>query len=398
MLQRIERVDWLIGFAFLSFIAAAPAAETTGPWKLDELKQPFEATWGEDKEGVREVYYPGEPFEGHSTRVFAYYARPQEGDGPFPGMLLIHGGGGKAFAEWARQWAQRGYAALAMDLGGHGPDGERLADAGPEQDDRTKFRSFSDEEASQMWSYHAVAAVVRGASLLEAQEEVDSDRIGATGIDWGGYLVCIVAGLDDRLKAAVPVYGCGFLSDDSVWTPTFERMPADLRERWVTNFDPSNYLPSVRCPMLFINGTNDFAYPLGSCQKSYQLVPGPIDLCLRVRMPHSHPDGWASVETGIFVDGLLNDGRPLAAIEPAQIHGSRAVARFKTSVPIHRSEAHFAVADGPWGKRGWQSVSAVHTRDTVSAELPTVRPLAYYLSITDERGALVSTPLAVLED
>jgi len=28
-----------------------------------------------------------------------------------------------------------------------------------------------------------------------------------TGISWGGYLTCIVAGIDDRLKAAVPVYG-----------------------------------------------------------------------------------------------------------------------------------------------------------------------------------------------
>ena len=46
---------------------------------------------------------------------------------------------------------------------------------------------------------------------------MDRRRIGITGISWGGYLTCIVAGLDDRLKVAVPVYGCGFLGDDSVW-------------------------------------------------------------------------------------------------------------------------------------------------------------------------------------
>ncbi len=30
------------------------------------------------------------------------------------------------------------------------------------------------------------------------------------GDQLGGYLTCIVAGLDHRLKVAVPVYGCGF--------------------------------------------------------------------------------------------------------------------------------------------------------------------------------------------
>ena len=69
----------------------------------------------------------------------------------------------------------------------------------------------------RLWTYHAVAAVIRGHSLLLAQKEVDPQRIGLTGISWGGYLTCIVAGLDDRLKVAVPVYGCGFLHENSCW-------------------------------------------------------------------------------------------------------------------------------------------------------------------------------------
>ena len=32
------------------------------------------------------------------------------------------------------------------------------------------------------------------------------------------------------------------------------------------------YLAGVRCPILFLNGSNDFAYPLDSYQASYQLV------------------------------------------------------------------------------------------------------------------------------
>jgi dienelactone hydrolase len=394
----IKHAAWLTELAILTFAVPAEAAGESGPWNVDKLKPTPEATWGETKEDVQEVFYAGEPFEEHPTRVFAYYARPKEGEGPFPAMLLVHGGGGKAFPEWARLWAERGYAALAMDLAGRGPDGERLADGGPDQDDQTKFRSFTDDEVDQTWAYHAVAAAIRGGSLLASREEVDADRIGITGISWGGYLTCIVAGLDDRLKVAVPVYGCGYLAEDSVWKPTFDRMPADERKRWVDNFDPSNYLSGVRCPVLFVNGTNDYSYPLDSWQKSYALVPGRVDLCLKVRMPHSHPDGWSPAEIGIYVDSILKNGRPLPSIERAECRGNRAVARFTSTVPVERAEAHFAVASGPWNKRGWQSVSAVRTDDAISAELPTARPLVYYLSVTDKRGAQVSTPHEVLEE
>jgi hypothetical protein len=53
--------------------------------------------WGKDLGTAREVYYPGEPYRGKPTRVFAYYAKPTTGTGPFPAVLLVHGGGGKAF-------------------------------------------------------------------------------------------------------------------------------------------------------------------------------------------------------------------------------------------------------------------------------------------------------------
>jgi dienelactone hydrolase len=38
----------------------------------------------------------------------------------FPGIVLVHGGGGAAFAKWAELWAKRGYAGIAMDLAGCG--------------------------------------------------------------------------------------------------------------------------------------------------------------------------------------------------------------------------------------------------------------------------------------
>jgi dienelactone hydrolase len=45
-----------------------------------------------------------------------------------------------------------------------------------------------------------MAAALAGHSLLAAQPGVDARRIGATGISWGGVTVCILAGVDVRLK------------------------------------------------------------------------------------------------------------------------------------------------------------------------------------------------------
>ena len=157
----------------------------TGPWDVPALlATPPKATWGEAVRLVpREVYYEGEPFDGKPTRIYAYYARPESGDGPFPAMLLLHGGGGKAFREWAELWARRRIA-LAMDLHGQGP-GHTDPRRRRQQRRPGKFGTFSDAEARRMWTYQAVAAVLRGHALLASRKEVDRDRIGVTGISSG---------------------------------------------------------------------------------------------------------------------------------------------------------------------------------------------------------------------
>lgn len=387
----------LIAALVLTSTATCFAAEArhTGPWKMDELKQTPAAEFGAKAGLVQEVYYENVPYKGDPTKVFAYYAVPS-GEGPFPAMLCVHGGGGKAFREWADLWAKRGYVALAMDLAGKGADGMRHADSGPDQTDVDKFGDFTLDTIGDMWTYHAVAAVVRGHSLLASRPEVDKGRIGITGISWGGYLTCIVAGIDDRLKCAVPVYGCGFLGDNSAWVERLGKMTAAQSKLWLDEFDPSKYVGGATCPMLFVNGTNDFAYPLDSYQKTYGLPQGPVTLCVRVRMPHGHPPGWAPTEIGTFVDSILKDDKPLAKVAAPTVVEGNASATFTSRTPVENGELHYAVATGPWQRREWKSVPAVVERGKVRALLPAARPLVYFLSITDDRGAYVSSPHAEL--
>jgi dienelactone hydrolase len=347
--------------------------------------------------GLNAIRYASEPYRGRDSWVFAYYARPKKGDGPFPAMLLVHGGGGKAFAEWAKLWADRGYVALAMDLAGNGPDGKPLKDGGPSQDDGTKFRPFEPGEVKDTWPYQAVAAVLRGHAFLANQKEfVDKDRIGITGISWGGYLTCIVAGIDDQLKVAVPVYGCGFLADNSAWSAAgiFDRLEPEVRERWIANFDPSKYLPGTSCPILFVNGTNDFAYPLDSYQKSYNLVKSPRTLCVTVNMPHGHGVGWAPQEIGAFVDSVLKNEPPLASVSPLVVSSENVSATYDSASPLAKAELHYSTDTGPWKDRSWKTIAAHINRGakTITAELPATRPLVGFVTAVDERGLTVSTP------
>lgn len=365
-------------------------ADNKSPWDVNELqKKDAKPVWGAVSGLVREVKYSGESLAGKPTSVFGYYGKPAMGEGPFPAVLLVHGGGGKAFAAWAEHWAKRGYCALAMDLGGNGPSG-RLPDGGPDQSDDTKFKDFNDATLRDMWTYHAVADVVIGHNLLRSLPEVDKNRIGVTGISWGGYLTCIVAGIDHRLKAAVPVYGCGFLQENSVWKDTrLDPKTPDSRSRWISNFDPSSHLSGVKCPILFLNGTNDFAYPMDSYQKCFDLVEGAKVLSVRVRLPHGHI--WTFGEVDAFIDSQLRGGEALPVLGAVVRKDQNLSANVSPASKIRSVQLHYAVANGPWQKREWKTVSGGQKDGTVFARIPTERPLVCELSVIDNRGLEVTT-------
>ncbi|MFW6161356.1 MAG: alpha/beta hydrolase family protein [Planctomycetota bacterium] len=275
--------------------------------------------------------------------------------------------------------------------GGRGPDGKRLPDGMPDQGHHQKFLDIA-QGVKQAWPYHAVAAVVRGHSLLRAQPEVDPERVGLTGISWGGYLTCMVAGLDDRFRLAVPVYGCGFLAENSAWLPLFKnKLSPQHRKLWVATFAPSVYLPQAAMPMLWVNGTNDHFYPLDSYQRSYRLPRGPRTLCITVRMPHGHQAGWRPVEIGLFADHYLRDGKPLATLGPMQVKGDTVTATFDAAVPIAKAGLHYTTDTGVWEHRKWRTQPAGLDGRTIRAALPTARPLVFFLTLTDRRGATVST-------
>lgn len=388
----------------LVFGLLAVAALTAGqknPWSELDLKTPpvtFEAPH-QDEPGVKSLWFAGPPYKRQATRIFAYYGEPSgPANGKVPAMVLIHGGGGTAFAEWVRMWNARGYAAIAMDTTGAVPAkslGEKTL-WNPERK-RTEFSGPAgwgdfanvDLAPEDQWSYHAVAAVILAHSLLRSMPAVDANRIGVTGISWGGYLTSIVAGLDSRFRFAAPVYGCGFLGEDSAWLKDFAKLGPVRAERWLSLWDPSKYIRGARMPMLWVNGTNDFAYPLPSWRKSYRLAKGPRALALRVRMPHGHPPGAKPEEILLFADSVLRNGpRPVHVRKQGFDNGSAWV-RFEAAQPIVKAELAFTLDTGKWQERKWEVIPAQVTGKKAAAPLPPGAKV-FYLNLYDAEGRIVS--------
>lgn len=385
-------------------IRRARSLPASTPWDLAELSIAPDFEWAEadaaaKKHDVRALYYHSEPYRGVRTRAFAYYATPRKGSPKaapgerLPAIVLVHGGGGTAFPHWARMWADRGYAAIAMDLGGDGPGKKKMPDGGPGQSDDVKY-GMMDRPVTDQWTYHAVANVIRAHSLVRSFPEVDPERTAITGISWGGYLTCIVAGLDDRFKAAVPVYGCGFLHDNSAWVARYEKMSPAHRSKWIELWDPSSYVGSASIPMLFANGGKDFAYPPDSHARTYALVRSPKNLHFVPDFRHGHFFGRPKA-LEVFIEHHVKGGPPLARITSVKAGRDGVTAEVEARTKLVAAELHYTLDKLPGNPRArkWLKLPATIAPGRATSPEPPDGATVWFLTVRDERNTTVSSEL-----
>ncbi len=401
LLARVALALVALHFCTPTFAAepeSTTAEKTSSPWdfkKLSESPKIFEAPQVEGA-GVRGIFYEGPAYKGKPTKVFAWYGVPADTKGKkVPAVVLVHGGGGSAFIHWVKMWNERGYAAIAMDTCGCLPGSDkgggvtrpRHADGGP-----PGWGGFDqiDEPVEDQWTYHAVADVILAHSLIRSFAEVDADRTALTGISWGGYLTCIVSGIDSRFVCAVPVYGCGYLGENSAWLPNFEKMEKEKADKWLKLWDPSVYVKNAKMPLLWCDGTNDFAYPLDSLQKTYRLPSAERTLSIGVRMAHSHEAGQKPVSIHAYIDSFLNGGKPLIKITEQGVTANDHWAKFQSATPVEKAEFNYTVESSKWQSRKWETVPAKLDGNKAIGEIP-ADATVFYLNIFDNRGTFVST-------
>ena len=389
--------------AAVAMSAAAAFNDRCPPWDLERLsKPPATRAWPKEFDGgATPIMLEGEPYKGRPTWCFAYYGVPEWATevNKAPAIVLVHGGLGTAYPEWVRMWVRRGYAAICVDTCGAFPmrteDGEWMAN--PEGGPRGWGRiECAEEPLRDQWVYHAVADVIRSHSFLRSLPNVDARNVGVTGVSWGGFLTCILAAVDPRFAYAVPVYGCGFNYERPQWIEKYDPV---LLKKWAALWDASIYLPEAKCPMLWVDGTNDFAFSLDRVCRSAALASKvPHVFSTHLRMVHAHGEpGEGPREILAFADYFARGGKDVVRVEKSLREGNRITAAFEANGrKVVRAELLWTAdgADLKWDQRLWE-VRAIPDFDSSFGSVSVVLPdnaLAWVLNLITDEGLVFSTP------
>jgi dipeptidyl aminopeptidase/acylaminoacyl peptidase len=198
-------------------------------------------------------------FDGESIPVFLF--RP-EGDGPFPVVVMVHGGPEAQWRPWfhtsfaplTQHLLARGYAVAAPNVRGSTGYGKRFEHL---DDVRLRLDSVRDLASLHEW--------------LAAQPGIDGSRAVLYGRSYGGYMV--LAGLafqPDLWAAGIEMVGISSLVTFLENTSDYRRA---VREReygsltddrdFLVEASPMTRIDSIRAPLFIEHGENDPRVPVG---------------------------------------------------------------------------------------------------------------------------------------
>lgn len=398
-MQKFKSLILLIALFILSVNTHAFSAKKINvhsPWNIDELSQVPDYKIVSKDNGVYGIIYKGAMYNGEKSDVFAYYCTPGilKGDcnldKNLPGVVCVHGGGGKAFKEWAKLWAEKGFAAISMDLRGYGSDNLRLPNGFFEPNHQTPyFACYAD--STKDWFFQAVSNVVYAHSLILSFKEVNPQKTAITGVSWGGIITTLVSGLDARFKVACPVYGCGFLYKSGGMAPKISKEPMLAQEHWKQQYDPSLYVKNAKIPILFVNGTNDAFFYLDQYAETYKLAKN-HDVSLRVGLIHGHQPAWLVPEVQNYIAYKLNLANTLAPVQFRKLKIKEGKISACLSRSVKKSFLNYTTDSviGPTSK--WIEKEIVSQKKRISSDVPTDFT-ALFLSIEDEKNNRNSSEL-----
>ncbi len=411
--------------ALLAF--AEPLAAAEPPQSIKELwadfdprKEPLETEvlkeWEQDGVNCRIIRYEVGVFKGAHSRVAAFYAFPKSGS-KLPAILQMHGGGQSASLNSVVTYAKRGYASLSINWGGNKMSLGQETWSGPQTDwgkldathppQRNKANHFAGPLTPDGFTLDAVEsprnsnwfvvlmAARRAITFLEQQPEVDPTRIGAHGHSMGGKLTTNLAGIDQRIKAAVPSCGgSGDLLESEDVVPGGSRTKRTAVE--LACISDNAYIPLIKCPVLWLSPTNDFHAHIDNMAWNWRDVPDDrLRLSISPHFNHRHSDEHGITEYLWFEEHLKGaafkmprtpqmvldletaDGLPLITLTPDD------------SQPIRRVDIYYS-QDPHALTRFWRDAKAVKKGNKWRAVCPVMRvgqPIFAYANVVYDNPA-----------
>jgi uncharacterized protein len=216
----------------------SPASQTEGPdislFDYDaSAPLPVTEFSVREEEGytVHDIHY----LSPKSGEVPAYLVVPG-GEGPFAGLLLMHGSSGsrESLLPLAEDLARTGAVALTIS-------------APPVRTGRS-WISFTPQDREDQ--IQLMIDLRRGVDLLSQHEKVDPARLGYIGYSYGAAMGGLLAGIEPRIKAYGLMVGDGGLvnhfMDQDQPVGGFETVAPEMRERWLEAMEPIEPIHFVR--------------------------------------------------------------------------------------------------------------------------------------------------------
>ncbi len=357
-------------------------------------KKPFP-----DDDRITAIFFQGEECNGKPCRVFAYVGFPKNAspENPVPAMVLVHGGAGHAYAQWVKYWVDNGYAAISLDGFGQIPvDGAYKGDGfndnwsvDPLSHPTIDEMRSADKPLTEQWFYYYISDVIMAHNIMLADSRVDSEKIGITGISWGGIATSVTICYDDRFAFAVPVYGCGYLHKGSAVITGFMN-----KENVYNVWDPYLLLGKVKMPVLWVNGDSDPFFSCDCVTSSAATAPNGR-LVLINGMLHGQDPGAYPPEILRFANEQNGISQGNIKITKMSVSGGRAVLNLDVPDDVHNlkvkvfSRKTDLEYDFLTIKEEWQSSCGTVAGNTASVEIP-ADCFMYYIAIEGSTGSTVN--------
>jgi hypothetical protein len=386
---------------------------------FDPRKAPLETeilkAWEQDGLVCRIVRYQVGIFREAPAKVAAFYAFPK-GAKKLPGLLQMHGGGQSASLDSVVTDAKHGYASISINWGGNKLNfgRTRMTYDGPQTDwgkldathppQRNKVNHFIggaltpddytldtvESPRNSNW-FLVLMAARRAITFLEQQPEVDSARIGAYGHSMGGKLTTDLAGIDKRVKAAVP--SCGgagdLLQSQNDLPGGIKTNPTAMELACISD---NAYIPLITCPVLWLSPTNDFHAHIDNMAWNWRKVPDDrVRFSISPHLNHRHTDEHAITQYLWFEEHLKGAFKmpqtPQFALNLKTPNGvPRMIVTPDDSQPVKRVDIYYSL-DPHELTRFWRDGKAVKVGKQWTADCPVMnleQPVFAYADVAYE--------------
>jgi cephalosporin-C deacetylase len=234
-----------------------------------------------------DVTFPG--FGGHPVK--GWLVLPAQRAGRVPLVVQYIGyGGGRGLPHEHLHWAAAGYAHFRMDTRGQGTSISSVGDTADPVGSGPAIFGMMTRGILSLEDYYFRRLFTDGVRAIDALAGlgvIDPERMAVTGRSQGGGIALAVAGLDKRIRAAMP--NVPFLSDFPRAVRKAQRDPyleivrylAQHRDRASTVFETLRYFDGVcfarqaKVEALFSVGLMDDVCPPSTIYGAYNAYAGP---------------------------------------------------------------------------------------------------------------------------